>query len=144
MKRIKNFVKNTFKHLPKEDRAAIVEQVTQALIEKVEDLVENGLELNEAIDKTVVEFGTADDYFELEKKEPKFKRFKSLAHYRNDLYFSLFGSLIIIGMMVFINLYFLSEVLWFVIPTIAILWWPLVIGYRLLNKVETKKGEKDE
>ena len=110
----------------------------------MEDLVENGFELDDAINKTVLEFGTSEDYFDLEKKEKRFRRIKSLAHYRNDLYFSVFGSLIIIGMMIFVNLYFFSQVLWFVIPTIAILWWPLVIGYRLLNKVETRKGEKNE
>lgn len=144
MKRIVNFVKNTFKHLPKEERKAIVESVTLSLTEKVEDLVEGGLELDEAINKTVVEFGTVDDYFDQEKKAKRFKRFKSLAHYRNDLYFSLVGSAIVIGMMVFINLYFSPDLLWFVIPTIAILWWPTIIAYHLLNKVSTKKGEKNE
>jgi uncharacterized protein (UPF0305 family) len=144
MKRIRNFVKNTFKNLPKEQRDEIVNTVTQSLVEKIEDLMESGLSLEEAIDKTVVEFGTAEDYFDHEKKEQRFKRFKTLAHYRNDLYFSLFGSLIIVGILIFVNLYFTGDPLWFVIPSIAILWWPLVIGYRLLNRVESKKGEKDE
>jgi len=144
MKRIRNFVKNTFKNLPKEQRDEIVNTVTQSLVEKIEDLMESGLSLEEAIDKTVVEFGTAEDYFDHEKKEQRFKRFKTLAHYRNDLYFSLFGCLIIVGILIFVNLYFTGDPLWFVIPSIAILWWPLVIGYRLLNRVESKKGEKDE
>ena len=69
MKRIRNFVKNTFKNLPKEQRDEIVNTVTQSLVEKIEDLMESGLSLEEAIDKTVVEFGTAEDYFDHEKKD---------------------------------------------------------------------------
>ena len=43
MKRIRNFVKNTFKNLPKEQRDEIVNTVTQSLVEKIEDLMESGL-----------------------------------------------------------------------------------------------------
>lgn len=145
MKRINNFVKNTFKGVEKEKRALIISTVTESLIEKVEDLIESGLTEKEAIDKTVVEFGTVEDYFnESIKIAKKEKRYKTLSHYRNDLLFSGVGSIIVIGIVVFINLYFTPDILWSVIPSIAILYWPLAILYTLLNKRANKKEKKDE
>lgn len=144
MKRIKNFVKNTFKDLPKEEREKVVGTVIITLTEKVEDLVEQGLTIDEAIDKTVIEFGTIEDYIEPSEKKTRFKSLKTLGNYRNDLYLSIFGSMIIVGIMIYINLAFSDELLWFVVPAIAILWWPLIIFYRLLNKIESAKGEKNE
>lgn len=137
MKRIVNFVKNTFKNVPKEEREEIVEKVTQILMEKVEDLQEAGLTLDEAIDKTVLEFGSADDYFK-HSWRPKdlLKRMKPIRHYRNDLLFSAIGALIIIGMLIFTNLYYTRELIWFVLPALAVLWWPLAVLYRFLNKKE--------
>ena len=137
MKRIHNFVKNTFKDVPKTERDAIVDKVTQILIEKVEDLQDSGLTLDEAVDKTVLEFGSAEDYFKHNHPgRPLFKRIKTIRHYRNDFLFSLLGALIIIGMLVFTNLYYTRDLIWFVLPALAVLWWPLAVLYRLLNKKE--------
>lgn len=144
MKRIRNFVKNTFKNVPKENREEIIQTVTETLIEKVEDLMDHGYTLDQAVDKTVIEFGTVEDYFSEQEKPKRFKRIKTVAHYRNDFLFSVFGSLIIISMLVFINLYFTKGILWFVIPSVALLWWPLAVLYNLLNKKENKKGEEHE
>jgi fatty acid desaturase len=143
MKQIKNFVKHTFKNVPKEKREEIIPIVTESLIEKVEDLIEKGYSEQQAIDQTVLEFGTAEDYFGREKQFAKFRR-KTLKHYRNDFLFSLIGAIIIIGMLVFTNLYFFGDILWFVLPAIAVLWWPLAILYRFLNKKVSEKGEDDE
>lgn len=137
MKRIHNFVKHTFKNAPKDEKQAIIDQVTQTLIEKVEDLQESGCTLDEAIDRTVVEFGSAEDYFKSSHFPYKFfKRIKTIEHYRNDFLFSLFGTIIIIGMLVFANLYYAPDLIWFVLPALAVLWWPLAVLYRLLNKKE--------
>ena len=145
MKKIENFVKHTFKDIPKQGKAEVVKSVTESLIEKVEDLIEKGLKEQEAIDKTVVEFGTVEDYFEnFEKQEKKKKRQKTINHYKNDLLFSVVGSVIIISIILFVNLTYLPYTLWFVIPSVGILFWPLSILYNLLNKKENRKGEKDE
>jgi len=145
MKKIVNFVKHTFKDIPKQGKEEIIQSVTESLIEKVEDLIEKGLSEQEAIDKTVVEFGTIEDYFvNFEKQEKKKKRQKTINHYKNDLLFSSVGSVIIISIILFVNLYYLPYTLWFVIPSIGILFWPLSILYNLLNKRENRKGEKDE
>lgn len=145
MKRIKNFVKNTFKDVPKDKREEIIKKVTEVLMEKVEDLIENGLSEQEAIDRAVMEFGTAEDYFQPEGKITVFrKRLKSIKHYRNDTIFSITGALIIIGMLIFANLYYAPKVIWFVLPTLAVLWWPLAVIYNFLNKKENKKENNDE
>lgn len=145
MKQIRNFVKNTFKDIPKERREDIVNSVTESLVEKVEDLVEKGLTEQEAIDQSVLEFGTVEDYFlNYEKQVKKIKRQKTISHYRNDLILSIAGSLIIIGVLIFANLYYVPHIIWFVIPSIAVLWWPLAVLYNLLNKKESKRADRDE
>lgn len=145
MKKIENFVKHTFKDIPKEGKAELIKSVTESLIEKIEDLIESGMEEKEAINKTVVEFGTLEDFLDVPKKPTKpEKRRKTLNHYKNDLLFSAVGSLIIICILAYINIYFHHEILWFVIPSIALLWWPLAILYNLLNKKESRKRDKDE
>lgn len=143
MKRIRNFVKNTFKNYPKEEREHLVESITEMLIEKVEDLVENGYSHDEAVDKAVIEFGDINDFEENIPKQKKKFRIKKLKHYRNDIFFSIGGTLLIIGMLVFTNLYY-TDVIWFVLPTLAVMWWPLATIYRYLNKKESERGENDE
>ena len=145
MKKIENFVKHTFKDIPKEGKTEVIKSVTESLIEKIEDLIESGLTEKEAIDKTVVEFGTVEDYFQnFKKTTKKEKRLKTINHYKNDLLFSGVGSIIIICILLYINLTFTPSILWFVIPSIAILWWPLAILYNLLNKRENRKSDKNE
>lgn len=145
MKRIENFVKNTFKDIPKKNRAEVIKTVTQTLTEKVEDLIEDGFNETEAIDKTVVEFGSIEDYFEqVHKKERRERRRKTINHYRNDLLFSSVAALIIIGALVFINLYYAGQVIWFVVPALAVLFWPLAVLYNLLNKKGDRRRERDE
>lgn len=147
MKRIRNFVKNTFKDVPKEHRVEIISTVTEQLIEKVEDLVDGGLTLEEAVDKTVLEFGSVEDYFHPAVEEltliQRIANSKTIKQYRNDLLFSAFGALIIIGMLIFANLYYYPSLIWFVLPALAVLWWPLSVLYHYLNKRE-RLGNKDE
>ena len=146
MKQIKNFVKNTFKNYPKEERDQLIKSITEMLIEKVEDLMEKGYTEQDAIDKAVMEFGTVEDYEEKPKKmKRKLQVEKTIRHYRNDMLFSLLGSLIIIGMLLFTNLTFTPEwALWFVLPALAVLWWPLSTLYRYMNKKASFRGNKDE
>ena len=140
MKRIANFVKNTFKHVTIENKKEIIEQVTESLTEKVEDLVDNGLTLDEAIDQAVLEFGSVEDYLDTSDERPIIKRLKTLGHYRNDVIFSAVGALIIIGMLIFTNLQFTQDIIWFVLPALAVLWWPLAVLYHFLNKKEGMKS----
>jgi hypothetical protein len=142
MKRIHNFVKNTFKKLPIDQKEVVIERVTQILTEKVEDLMEQGLSLDEAVDKTVIEFGEPEDFYDaIDPSMARNAKNKNLKHYRNDLLFSALGSVIIIGMLIFTNLTYMEDIIWFVLPSLAVLWWPLALLYRYLNQ---KAGKTDE
>jgi len=146
MKKLENFVKNTFKNYPKDDRERLIQSITEMLTEKVEDLMEKGMSEQEAIDKAVMEFGTLEDYEDNPKKiERKLKTRRTIKQYKYDIFFSIGGSLIIIGMLIYIDLQFTAtNVVWFVIPALAVLWWPLATIYRYLLKKETIKEEDDE
>ena len=145
MKQIKNFVKYTFKDIEIDKKEEIIKLVTESLIEKVEDLMESGLTEKDAIDRTVLEFGTVEDYFnqsiKIKKKE---RRQKTIKHYGNDLLFSGVGSAIVIGIILYIDFRYTPHILWSIIPSIAILFWPLAVLYNLLNKKANKKEKKDE
>lgn len=144
MKRIENFVKHTFKDVPANDRDEIIESVTEKLIEKAEDLMESGMTQSEAIDQTVVEFGNVEDYFEKAAKEAKKeRRRKTIKHYRNDLMFSSVAATIIIGALIFINLMYADQVIWFVLPALGVLFWPLAVLYNLLNKRESRRNNDE-
>ena len=144
MKAIEKFVKQLFKKKFKnvEDddaQAKIIEMLT----EKVEDLKESGMDEEEAIHKTIVEFGELDDYYKplITKEVRRYKRNKTIRQYTNDLLFSLIASALIIGILAFVNLYYITPEVaghWFVIPALGILFWPAALLYKLLNK----KGEK--
>lgn len=145
MKQIKNFVNHTFKDIDKDKREEIIQLVTVSLIEKVEDLIDSGLTEKEAIDRAVTEFGTAEDYFNQSIKiAEKERRQKTLRHYGNDLLFSGVGSAIVIGIILYIDFKYTPHILWSIIPSIAILFWPLAVLYNLLNKRANKKEKKDE
>ena len=147
MKQLENFVKNTFKNYPKEEREKLIQSITEMLKEKVEDLIDKGLSEQEAIDQTVMEFGSIEDYDDNPVRfEKKLKRRKTLRHYKNDILFSLGGFVILTAILVFIDLYYTTtSVIWFVIPVLALLWWPLSVIYRYMNKRASMKGEeKDE
>lgn len=149
MKQIINFVRNTFKDIPKnQGHDEIVLSVTETLLEKVEDLVESGMEEQAAIDKAVLEFGSIEDYLErIEKEEKKEHLRKTLSHYKNDLLFSGVSTLIIIGVLAYINLYWYAEFnenLYFIVPALGLLFWPLSVLYHLMNKKASNEEEDHE
>ncbi len=134
MNKIKTFVSNLLKDfLNDEDKKELIEILTTSLEEKVDDLVEEGTPLEEAIDRSIKEFGDASDvleaYPEINKKNSQIKKRK------NQLLFSIWGYIIIVGLTIFINFTFyefFDKILWFVIVIIALLFWPLTMLYRYL------------
>jgi hypothetical protein len=81
MNKIKTFVSKLLKGLfNDEDKKELIEILTISLEEKVDDLVEAGTPLDEAIDKSISEFGGVDDvleaYPELNKKKALIKKRK--------------------------------------------------------------------
>ncbi len=145
MKTIERFVKRMFKQKnPKQDDQEAMQKMIEMLKEKVEDLKETGLTEEEAIQKTIVEFGEIDAFFQpaVRREKRRYKRQKTVRHYRNDLVFSLLASLLIIAIFALINIFYIpfeSYGPWFVIPSIGVLFWPLSLLYKWLNK----KGDSD-
>ncbi len=133
MNKIKNHVDELFKDIPKSEEKEIIKQeIFQNLEEKVYDLVAQGKEEEDAVNKAIVEFGNIDE-IKSELGVYNVNRDgdgKRIERAKIDLNFSIWGSILIIALMVFINLYYSPSTIWFVYPTFAILWWPLSMFYR--------------
>jgi hypothetical protein len=135
MNKIKTFVSKLLKGLfNDEDKKELIEILTISLEEKVDDLVEAGTPLDEAIDKSISEFGGVDDvleaYPELNKKKALIKKRK------HQFLFSLWGYIIISGLSIFVNFTFyefFAEILWFVMILITLLFWPITMLFRYLS-----------
>lgn len=135
MNKIKTYVSKLLKDFfNDDDKKELIEILTTSLEEKVDDLVEAGTPLDEAIDKSINELGDVDDvlqvYPELNKKQAKIKKRK------HQFLFSLWGYLIISGIAIFINFTFIeffANILWFVVILIALLFWPITMLFRYLT-----------
>lgn len=132
MKKIKNHVDDLFKNVPdSEQKEQIKQEIVENLEEKVFDLMAQGKEEEDAINKAIVDFG---DIGEIEKElgvklpAPAKKNMSKI-----DLGFSIWGTVLIIALFVFINFYYTPHIIWFVYPTFAVLWWPLSMFYRWLR-----------
>ncbi len=142
MKKLKRFVNDLFKDYKKDpETLETMQQLEEMLTEKVEDLIEQGISEDDAVHRTIIEFGELDELYQKQilKEKKRYKRQKTILHYRNDLLFASLSSLFIIGMLLFINLQYITQFgLWFILPSIGILFWPLSILYKLLNKKDEK------
>ena len=130
MKKIEQYVDDLFSEVPEsEKKAELRNEIVQNLNEKVADLISAGKEEEDAVNKAIVEFGDISDIKqELSAQQPQ-KDKGGLA-----LGFSLWGSALIIALVVFANLYYTPNVVWAVYPVFAVLWWPLTIFYHWLSK----------
>ncbi|MBC5638057.1 hypothetical protein H8S33_14765 [Ornithinibacillus sp. BX22] len=142
MKKLTQHVNDLFKEVPEsKDKEVVMQEVLQNLEEKVWDLMQQGKEEEDAINKAIVEFGDIEDLKEelgvSDVAEPN-KSVNSLKNRKLNLEYSIWASLLLIGLFVFINFYYSPQVIWFVYPTFAILWWPLSMYYRWLK---VKRGE---
>ena len=134
MNKIEEYVERSFNDIPDSERKEQLKQeILQNLNEKVLDLIEQGKSQEDAENKTLVEFGDIDDIRnELSKGIPTEKPAK-LNKYSLWFGYSLGGSLLIIGLMMFINYNFTPGIIWFVFPTFGVLWWPLTMAFLWLR-----------
>lgn len=130
MKSIKQHVDELFKGIPESEKKKIIKQeIVANLQEKVYDLMEQGKEEEDAINKAIVEFGDIEEIKQqLGHKLPTRRNNAKL-----NLGFSVWGSLMIIALVVFVNFYYTPDVIWFVYPTFAVLWWPLSMVFNWLR-----------
>jgi hypothetical protein len=130
MRKIKDHVEELFKEIPDSERKVTMKQeIIQNLEEKVLDLIYEGKEEEDAVNKAIVEFGDIEDI----KKELGTTALPRNNRFSLHLGFSLWGSGLIIALFIFINFYYTPSTIWFVYPTFAVAWWPLVMFYKWLG-----------
>jgi hypothetical protein len=130
MKSIEEHVDELFCDLPESERKEqLRNEIVQNLQEKVRDLMTSGKAEEDAINKAIVEFGDIEDIKEelLQVQQPEPKVTGGLG-----VGFSIWGSLLIIGLVLFMNLYYTPNVIWCVYPIFGVLWWPSAMLYRWL------------
>ena len=130
MKEIDNYVDELFKNVPRSrQKENIVKDIKQNLEEKVLDLMSEGKSEEDAINKSIEEFGDIEDIkIELDNDQT---HKGELA--RTKLHFSIWGSILFIALFIFINFYYTPHVIWAVYPIFVVLWWPLIMVYRWFN-----------
>ncbi|MCK7488199.1 MAG: hypothetical protein MZU97_23995 [Bacillus subtilis] len=107
--------------------------MTTSLEEKVEDLVEQGTPVDVAIERSILEFGNANDVLDAFSEPAKRKHRTLINKRKSQVLFALLGYLAIVGISLFFNLTFLDffqNVLWFVVVAIGSLFWPGAMLYR--------------
>lgn len=141
---IKEYVEGLFREVPdSQDKENIIQEIILNLEEKVQDLMEQGKTEEDAINKSIVDFG---DVSEIRKdlllSADRYHVKKNKINYTNNLWFSIWGSVLIIGLFLFINFYYTPKIIWFVYPVFALLWWPLAMFFIWLNN--RKKGNHEK
>jgi translation initiation factor RLI1 len=123
MKTLQNYVEKQFADVyDSREKKEMIEEISINLQEKVSDLMREGKSEEDAINKAIVDFGDIGEIKkEIIQKQSGEKRKRAALR----LGFSIWGSVLIIGLVCFIDLYFTPSILWCVFPIFAVLWWPL-------------------
>ncbi|NLX93165.1 MAG: hypothetical protein GXZ02_04765 [Clostridiales bacterium] len=134
MSRIEEYVARSFKDIPDSDRKEQLRQeIVQNLNEKVFDLMEQGKTQEDAENKAMADFGDFDDIKQELGTGPAGENPTDNKNYFLRLWFSVFGSALIIALMIFINFYYGEQPVWFVYPAFGVLWWPLAMTFQWLK-----------
>ena len=139
MNEIESYINRIFAGIPESTRKEEIKlEITQNLNEKVADLVSQGQPREEAVRKAVDDFGDIDDLKEELESSAKLAQSKKLGL---SLAFSVWGTILITAFFLFINFYYTPETIWFVYPTFAVVWWPLVLFFQWFrNKKDVPAG----
>jgi len=134
MNKIKSFISKLLKdYFTDKDKKELIKLLTTSLEEKVDDLVEQGTPRDEAIKQSINEFGDTDDV--LSAFPDKQRRASMIKKRKTQVFYSIWGYIIIVGLTIFINFTFyefFDKILWFVIVCIGLLFWPITMIYRYL------------
>lgn len=132
MKTIQEHVDALFREIPDSERKdALKREIVENLQEKVRDLMAQGKAEEDAINRAIVEFGDISDIRDELRTQQQMPVSRSNAGF--GLAFSVIGSLLIIGLMLFINLYVTPGFLWCIFPIFGVLWWPLAMFFRWIR-----------
>ncbi|MCK4551305.1 MAG: hypothetical protein KAU02_00205 [Tenericutes bacterium] len=134
MNNIKKFVSKLLKDFFNEqDKKELIEILTTSLEEKVDDLIEQGASREDAIEKTINEFGDTSDVLDA-FPDCENRNINLVKKRKNQLIFSTFAYLIVTGLATYVNLeWLIISTNWFVFVAIGLLFWPLVMLYQYLS-----------
>jgi hypothetical protein len=120
-------INRLFEGIPESNRKEEIKQeITQNLNEKVSDLMSNGQSREEAVKMAIDNFGDIEDLKQELASSAKLVKSKRIGL---SLAFSVWGSILIIALFLFINFYYTPDVIWFVYPTFAVVWWPMTMFF---------------
>ncbi len=132
MKTIQEHVDTLFREIPDSERKDdLKREIVENLHEKVRDLMAQGKAEEDAINRAIVEFGDISDIRDELRTQQQLPVSRSKAVLQ--LGYSVVGSLLIIGLVLYINLYITPGFLWCIFPIFGVLWWPLTMFFRWIK-----------
>jgi hypothetical protein len=127
MSRIEAQVNKLFRDIPDSSRKAeIMQEISQNLGEKVSDLVAQGISEEDAMRRALEDIG---DIGEIRKELVGNAQLLRNRNLGLSLAFSVWGSIIIAALVIFVNFYYSPNHIWFVYPVFAVIWWPMSIFF---------------
>jgi hypothetical protein len=136
MNKIETQVNKLFKDIPDSERKdEILQEIKQNLNEKVEDIISQGLTEDEAVKKTIEDFG---DIREIRKELVSSARLEQSKNIGLSLAFSVWGAILLTALFLFVNLYYTPNNIWCVYPVFAVVWWPMAMYFRWLKNKRDK------
>ncbi|MBN1777265.1 MAG: 2TM domain-containing protein [Clostridiales bacterium] len=132
--KIRQHVEEMFRDVPDSDeKQSLLGEMIADAEEKAADLMADGKDEEDAVNKALVELGDLSEIkLNLMGVSPR-RAGGGQRRRRNNLLYSVIGSLLIIALMVFINLYYSPDTIWFVYPMFGVIWWPLSVFLHYLN-----------
>jgi len=131
MNEIETYIRRLFEDIPDSPRKDELQlEIIQNLSEKIADLTAKEMSQEAAFKKAVEDFGTIDDLREELADSAKVVQTKKLGL---SLAFSVWGAILITALMLFINFYYTPDIIWFVYPVFAVLWWPMSLFFHWLR-----------
>ncbi len=122
-------VEKMFKEIPKGTvKKSLMDEILENLTDKVNDLVEEGMEESEAIKIALDEFGDIDEIKDV-IVEQEFTRHYKRSVAKKKFEFSILGSILIIATINVFDYLYLKNFNVMIIPSILVLWWPITMFY---------------
>lgn len=136
--KIRQHIEEMFQGVPdSEEKQSLLDEMIADAEEKAADLMAEGKPEEDAVNKALVELGDLSEIkLSLMGASPRVPGTGTQRKNRNNLLYSVVGSLLIIGLMLFINLYYTPRAIWFVYPAFGVIWWPLSTLLYYLNHKE--------
>jgi len=132
MKTIQEHVDTLFREIPDSERKkSLKKEIVENLQEKVNDLMAHGKAEEDAINRAIAEFGDISDIRDELHTQQQLPQKRSNTGFL--LGYSIVGTLLIIGLVLFINLYITPGFLWCIFPIFGVLWWPLTMFFRWIR-----------